>query len=119
MENMADSEALGDDADNGLGKENLPAVVGATTVVPAFIADGGERAGYAFVDFFTAQIRTPNTRPAYATAVRAFCAWCDVQLLSLGTLRTHHAAAYVDLLGRPSSPPPLHHPPTPCPFPFP
>jgi len=100
MENMADLEPLGDDADNELGKENLPAIVGSTTVVPAFIADGGERAGYAFVDFFTAQIRNPNTRAAYATAVRAFCAWCDVQRLTLRTLRTHHVAAYVELLGR-------------------
>src|SRR6266478_7017089 len=100
MKNKVDFEPLGDDADNGLGKENLPAVVGATTVVPAFIADGGERAGYAFVDFFTAQIRNPNTRAAYAIAVRSFCAWCDVQRLTLRTLRTHHVAAYVELLGR-------------------
>jgi site-specific recombinase XerD len=100
MKTKADLEPLGDDADNGLGKENLPAVVGATTVVPAFIADGGERAGYAFVDFFTAQIRNPNTRAAYAIAVRAFCAWCDVQRLTLRTLRTHHVATYVELLGK-------------------
>src|SRR5260370_42454258 len=105
MENMAELEPRGDDADNGLGKGNLPAIVGATTVVPAFIADGGERAGYAFVDFFTAQIRNPNTRAAYAVAVRAFCPWCDVQRLTLRTLRTHHVAAYVELLGRRYSPP--------------
>src|SRR3954452_2617006 len=103
-DDMADLEALGG-PDNGLGKKNLPAIVGATTVVPAFIADGGERAGYAFVDFFTAQIRNSNTRAAYATAVRAFCAWCDVQRLTLRTLRTHHVAAYVELLGRSYSPP--------------
>ena len=90
---------------NGLGKENLPMIVGATTVVPAFIADGGERASYAFVDFFTAQIRNPNTRAAYAIAVRSFCTWCDVQRLTLRTLRTHHVAAYVELLGRRYSPP--------------
>src|SRR2546423_7164300 len=93
MKNKAELEPLGDDADNGLRNENLPVVVGAATVVPAFIADGGQRAGYAFVDFFTAQIRNPNTRAAYATAVRAFCAWCDVQRLTLRTLRTHHVAA--------------------------
>jgi hypothetical protein len=40
MENMADLEPLGDGADNGLGRENLPAIVGEMTVVPAFIADG-------------------------------------------------------------------------------
>src|SRR5438046_6746148 len=92
------------DFSSGLGKGNLPAIVGAMTVVPAFIADGGERAGYAFVDFFTAQIRNRNTRAAYAVAVRAFCAWCDIQRLTLRTLRTHHVAAYVEILGRSYSP---------------
>src|SRR2546430_12750728 len=105
MENMADLEPLGDDPDNELGKENLPALVGEMLVVPAFFADGGERAGYAFIDFFTAQIRNRNTRAAYAIAVRSFCAWCDVQRLTLRTLRTHHVAAYVELLGRSYSPP--------------
>src|SRR5438477_2130714 len=105
MENMADLEPLGDDADNGLGKEHLPAIVGEMLVVPAFIADGGERAGYAFIDFFTAQIRNRNTRAAYATAVRAFCAWCDAKGLTLDTLRTHHVAAYIEFLGRSYSPP--------------
>lgn len=93
------------DFNDELGKENLPAIIGEMLVVPAFIADGGERAGYAFIDFFTAQIRNRNTRAAYATAVRAFCAWCDAKGLTLGTLRTHHVAAYVEFLGRSYSPP--------------
>ena len=102
---MADLEPLGDGADNGLGRGNLPAIVGEMLVVPAFIADGGERAGYAFIDFFTAQIRNRNTRAAYAVAVRSFCAWCDAKGLTMGTLRTHHVAAYVEFLGRSYSPP--------------
>jgi hypothetical protein len=93
------------DFDNGLGRKNLPVVVGEFAVVPAFFADGGERAGYAFIDFFTAQIRNRNTRAAYAIAVRSFCAWCDAKGLTLGTLRTHHVAAYVEFLGRSYSPP--------------
>src|SRR5438067_12716309 len=105
MKNKAEFEPLGDDADNGLGKENLPALVGEMLFLPAFIADGGERAGFAFIDFFTAQIRNRNTRAAYAVAVRSFCAWCDVQRLTLKTLRTHHVAAYVEVLGRSYSPP--------------
>jgi site-specific recombinase XerD len=105
MKNKTDWEPLGDGADNGLAKENLPVVVGAATVVPAIIADAGERAGYAFVDFFTAQIRNRNTRAAYAIAVRSFCAWCDAKGLTLGTLRTHHVAAYIEFLGRSYSPP--------------
>jgi site-specific recombinase XerD len=93
------------DAHSELGKENLPAVVGEATLVPSFIASGGERAGFAFIDFFTAQIRNRNTRAAYAVAVRAFCSWADARGLTLVTLRTHHVAAYVELLGKHYSPP--------------
>src|SRR5947209_16471636 len=99
-DNMAGFELVKGDQSDGLGKKNLPVVVGEQTIVPALIAAGGERAGYAFIDFFTAQIRNPNTRAAYAIAVRSFCVWCDVQRLTLRTLRTHHVAAYVELLGR-------------------
>src|SRR3954468_14336132 len=94
-----------DDANNGLGNENLAVLVGGTAIVPAFIAGGGERAGFAFIDFFTAQIRNRNTRAAYAVAVRPFCSWADARGLSLATLRTHHVAAYVELLGKHYSPP--------------
>jgi len=100
-----DADAGGDIFANELEAKNLPAVVGNTIVVPAFFADGGERAGYAFVDFFTAQIRNRNTRAAYAVAVRAFCAWCDAKGLTLATLRTHHVAAYIELLSRSYSAP--------------
>jgi site-specific recombinase XerD len=105
MKNKAKFDPLGDDADNGLGKEILPVIVGELTAVPAFIVAGGERAGYAFIEFFTAQIRNRNTRAAYAVAMRAFCAWCDAKGLSLGTLRTHHVAAYIEFIGRAYSPP--------------
>jgi hypothetical protein len=33
---------------------------------PALVASCGERASYRFFEFFTAQIRNPNTRRAYA-----------------------------------------------------
>src|SRR5207248_6601549 len=91
---------------NGLEENNtLPAIVGETAVVPAFIAAGGERAGFAFVDFFTAQIRNRNTRAAYAVAVRTFCSWAGACGITIATLRTHHVAAYVELLGKRYSPP--------------
>jgi site-specific recombinase XerD len=99
-DDMAGSELLEGDGDNGLREKNLPVIVGEHTIVPAFIAAGGERAGFAFIDFFTAQIRNRNTRAAYAVAVRSFCGWCDARRLTLETLRTHHVAAYVELLGK-------------------
>lgn len=105
MKDNVEFEPLGDDADNGLGHENLPVIVGQLTAVPAFMAAGGERARYAFIEFFTAQIRNRNTRAAYGVAMRSFCAWCDAKGLSLGTLRTHHVAAYIEFLGRAYSPP--------------
>src|SRR3954454_14641189 len=86
-------------------KENLQALVTESAFVPAFIAGGGERAGFAFIDFFTAQIRNRNTRAAYVVAVRAFCSWAEARGLTLATLRTHHVAAYVELLGKHYSPP--------------
>jgi len=42
--------------------------------VPRLIADAGEHASLRFLDFFAANIRNPNTRAAYAVAVRAFFA---------------------------------------------
>ena len=54
-----------------------------------------------FLDFFTANIRNPNTRAAYAVAVRAFFAWLDAkQVAPLAAVRTHHVSAYVEFLGR-------------------
>jgi hypothetical protein len=37
-------------------------------VVPALIADLGEEAAWRYVEFFTANIRNPHTRRAYARA---------------------------------------------------
>jgi hypothetical protein len=54
--------------------KQLPAIVklGAlataadTHLVPALIADAGEPAAWRYIEFFTANIRNPNTRRAYA-----------------------------------------------------
>ena len=37
---------------------------------PALVAAVGERASYRFFEFFTANIRNPHTRRAYARAAR-------------------------------------------------
>jgi site-specific recombinase XerD len=71
-------------------------------LVPALIAAEGEAAALRFLDFFTANIRNPNTRAAYAVAVRAFFAWLDSKHVApLGAVRTHHVSA----LCRSSGPP--------------
>ena len=40
-------------------------------VVPALIADLGDAAGWRYVEFFTANIRNPHTRRAYAPGVQS------------------------------------------------
>ena len=73
----------------------------ATMLVPAMVAAAGERAALRFIDFFTANIRNPNTRAAYAVAVRGFFAWLDQHdIRELGAIRTHHVSAYVETLTR-------------------
>jgi site-specific recombinase XerD len=68
-------------------------------VVPRVIADLGEAATLRFVDFFTANIRNPNTRAAYAVAIRGFFTWLEKHGPSdLGGIRTHHVSTYVEVL---------------------
>jgi site-specific recombinase XerD len=82
----------------------LPAIIqsGALTsatdtyIVPALIADAGEPAAWRYVEFFTANIRNPNTRRAYARACASFFAWCEERGLTLSTIRPHDVAAYIE-----------------------
>jgi len=70
-------------------------------LVPNLIAAEGQSAALRFLDFFTANIRNPNTRAAYSVAVRAFFAWLDAKNVApLAAVRTHHVSAYVEVLGR-------------------
>jgi site-specific recombinase XerD len=79
----------------------IPAARPSGAIVPRLIADAGEQASLRFLDFFTANIRNPNTRAAYAVAVRAFFAWLDAKRVApLAAVRTHHVSAYVEVLGR-------------------
>ena len=74
----------------------IAASPGATQVVPALIADAGEQAGWRYVEFFTANIRNPNTRRAYARACSRFFAWCEERGLTLATIRPYDVAAWVE-----------------------
>jgi site-specific recombinase XerD len=67
-------------------------------VVPAAIADLGEAAGWRYVEFFTANIRNPHTRRAYARACSRFFAWCEQRGLSLGAIRPHDVATSIEQL---------------------
>ena len=50
----------------------LPPVRPVEATVPAIIADAGEAPTRRFLEFFTANIRNPNTRAAYHRAVGDF-----------------------------------------------
>ncbi|HEX7499464.1 MAG TPA: phage integrase N-terminal SAM-like domain-containing protein, partial [Polyangia bacterium] len=58
------------------------------------------------LEFFTANIRNPNTRKAYARAVGEFAAWCEVNgLQEMSAIEPVHVAAYVEQLqGRLAAP---------------
>lgn len=69
--------------------------------LPAIISAAGVRASFRFIEFFTANIRNPNTRVSYGRAVREFCEWCEARGLRLEALNPVIVAGYIELLGRP------------------
>lgn len=77
---------------NGLGFAGRP--------FPALIARAGGKAARRFVEYFTANIRNPNTRAAYAQAVSRFCTWAEGHHCVLERLNPVIIAAYVEELGK-------------------
>jgi site-specific recombinase XerD len=67
-----------------------------SAVVPALIAEAGAGAAKRFFEFFTANIRNPNTRAAYAQAVAQFLRWSEERGLSLATIEPIAVAAYIE-----------------------
>jgi site-specific recombinase XerD len=70
----------------------------AAHVVPALVAALGDIASWRYVEFFTANIRNPNTRRAYARACSRFFTWCEHRGLTLAGIRPHDVGAYVEHL---------------------
>jgi site-specific recombinase XerD len=67
-------------------------------VVPALIAAAGDSASWRYIDFFTANIRNPNTRRAYARACTQFLTWCETRGLAIGTIRPFDVSSYIEAL---------------------
>ena len=62
---------------------------------PALVAAAGARASYRFLEFFTAQIRNPHTRRAYARAAAEFFDWLEAKgVTQLTTIESVHVATY-------------------------
>jgi len=54
-----------------------------------------------FLEFFTANIRNPNTRKAYARSAADFLQWCEARgVTALPAIQPMHVAAWVEELGR-------------------
>ena len=69
----------------------------AAPVPKPLIAAAGERASMRFLEFFTANIRNPHTRRAYARAADEFLAWCaSVGVPSIAAVQPVHVAAWIE-----------------------
>ena len=64
--------------------------------LPATIRRAGPQAAERTVEFFTAQIRNPHTRAAYAAAVTRFFTWCDARGLALAQISPIAVATYIE-----------------------
>ena len=68
---------------------------------PALVAASGGRASYRFLEFFTAQIRNPHTRRAYARAATEFFDWLEAKgVTQLAAIESVHVATYIEQLSR-------------------
>ena len=67
--------------------------------IPTVFAAPGQEAAWKFVEFFTAHIRNPHTRRAYARVACQFSEWCEKQALTLPQLTPFLIASYIEHLG--------------------
>lgn len=81
-------------------------LTGPLPVLPALFAPTPD-AAKRYVEFFTANIRNPHTRRAYARAAAEFAAWCSgpAGIAELRDIEPVHVAAYIETLGLRLSPP--------------
>src|SRR5216684_5009981 len=79
---------------------------GQSVGLPALVARAGKGARKRFLEFFTVNIRNPNTRAAYGRAAAAFLRWCDARGIgALDQVEPVHVAEYIEGLGKRMKPP--------------
>ena len=82
----------------------LAAVI--VTRAPPLIVASGARGSYRFLEFFTAQIRNPHTRRAYARAAAESFDWLESRgVTQLAAIESVHVATYIEQLSRARSAP--------------
>lgn len=79
------------------GPENAP-------TLPAIITREGRKATTRFLEFFTANIRNPNTRLSYMRAIVPFLTWCEERGASLHQIEPIAVAAYIEQLTQERAP---------------
>lgn len=65
-------------------------------VLPKIVQYSGEDVSRRFFEFFTANIRNPNTRSSYWIAVRDFFGWCDEKGFGLHQIDPIVVSAYIE-----------------------
>jgi site-specific recombinase XerD len=76
-----------------------PATLRSSLIVPAMIAEAGDRAAKRFLAFFAASIENDNTRLAYYRAVCSFFGWLEQHGIGeLPDIEPFHVAAYLKAL---------------------
>lgn len=69
-------------------------------ILPVAIAKSAERVRTRFLEFFTAQIRNPNTRRSYAKASAEFLHWCEARgAQSLDAITPILVAGWIEEMG--------------------
>jgi site-specific recombinase XerD len=69
--------------------------------LPDLVVAAGERASMRFLEFFTANIRNPHTRRAYARAAEEFLTWCGAAgLASIADVQPVHVATWIEAATR-------------------
>ena len=75
-------------------------VISGSAALPALRTPDSD-AARRFVEFFTANIRNPHTRKAYARAAAEFAAWCEENdIRELRDIEPVHVAASIEVLQR-------------------
>jgi site-specific recombinase XerD len=75
-----------------------PAILVSGSTMPALVSQAGDRASMRFLEFFTTNIRNPNTRRAYARATDEFLTWCAVVgAPSLTAVTSLHVSTWIEL----------------------
>jgi integrase/recombinase XerD len=83
---------------NDVTTTSLSPILHTSPALPAVFQSSSD-SGRRFLEFFTVNIRNPNTRKAYFHAVAGFAAWCEERgLYDVKAIAPVHVAAYSEQL---------------------